>query len=46
MQLVELAGAGVMSASTWATSPWMFAGRPPTPAAACRTAATAVSVVA
>ena len=35
-----------MSASTWATSPWMFAGRPPTPAAACSTAATAVSVVA
>ena len=35
-----------MSASTWATSPWMFAGRPPTPAAACWTAAAAVSVVA
>ena len=37
---------GVMSASTRATSPWMFAGRPPTPAAACRTAATSASVVA
>ena len=34
------------SASTWVTSPWIFAGRLPTPAAACWTAAAAVSVVA
>ena len=38
--------AWVMSASTWATSLWMFAGRLPTPAAACSTAAASASVVA